>query len=196
MRFGSPNRIKAPSLTSEFSPSTALTSAISHSTSFRASSWCPILSLDRSSTREQRNKRSETRSNGADCSGWLGRQGPQDRLPSYPISTRYSGRSRLPSERLEGTGKPPSSSRSRRRGQRPSWRLCSLAERSISPSSSARRGIPAEYVVRVFQIRDNWNERSGSGKSSRSFSRCEKRDKTRTSSAELSNSSSPHGWNY
>jgi len=70
-----------------------------------------------------------------------------------------------------------------------------LVERSTSPSSWARRVIPPGYVVRAFQTRSNLPELNRSVASSRSFSRSEKRGKTRTSSAEHLSSSLPHGWN-
>jgi len=69
------------------------------------------------------------------------------------------------------------------------------AGRSTSPSSSARRGIPPEFVVRVFQIKSNSPEHNRSGASSRSSSRSGKHGRTRTSSAEHLSSSLPLGLN-
>jgi len=72
---------------------------------------------------------------------------------------------------------------------------CCRVEQSTSPSSSDRRAIPPEYVVRVFQIRTSSIERSRSGDSSRYCKGFGKQDRTRTSSAEHLSNSLPQGCN-
>ncbi len=92
-----------------------------------------------------------------------------------------------------------SSRRSPRQTSRPLSRLLrreyDLEARSTSRWSWARRVIPPEYAVRVFQIKNNSPGRSKSGKSSPTCSRFGKHDRTQTSNAELLSSSLPRGWN-
>jgi len=125
-------------------------------------------------------------------------------LPPLPLS--HLRRSPRPSAKIfsaRSRHSSPSCSRGESRRQavsRPYRPVCPsnryyLVEQSTSPWCWARRVIPPEYVVRVFQTRNNSPERSRSGRSSGNYSRSGKHGRTRTSNAELLSSSSPHGLN-
>jgi len=87
----------------------------------------------------------------------------------------------------------PNSRRSRSPTSRPLFQLrlkeSDLEEQSTSPLSWARRVIPREYDVQLFQIRNNSTGPNRSGNSSSICSGYGKQDRTPTSSAEHLNSS-------
>jgi len=107
------------------------------------------------------------------------------RLPSKPLT--FSARSRRSSQSCSRDESPRPADSQRYPARSPASR-CYPAERSTSLSSSDRRGIPPEYDVQLFQIRNNSAGRSRSGKSFSICSRFGRHDKTQTSNAELSNS--------
>jgi len=111
--------------------------------------------------------------------------------PSVKTSSAPSRRSSQSSSRDEYRRRAASRPSRQASPSNPSY----LVEQSISPSFWARRVIPPEYVVHVFQIRSNSAEAHKSVESSLNCSGSEKPGRTRTSNAEHSNNSSPLGWN-